>query len=330
MKERVSRSRRSGRTPIAKGDQVLSRTASQLLRRISRAARDGTSNWAEPNTVVAKALHVDRSTIVRAVAKFCDTGILHPIETKGGRGRVSRYRMDLVAAQEALRTGRWPEAVGNRRSEPAPEGAQDVAHPEKEVHRTRRFAETTSTTSAHGSARPHPRGEGVDAPAEGHPFSGDGSPLLVEKLLAQIGSAGAPCLGLRTGGWGDRQPDRFRRAVTAGILEGGWWHSSVSSAGGAGRRSWRPLPRRWLWPTHSQKEGGHPGSWPSISKNRGRSHLDLRTPGSTLSWQHSHADHRPTADRYSPSPRSVSGGSSADRLPLRRDRRPGCLGCPVP
>ncbi len=127
-------------------------------------------------------------------------------------------------------------------------------------------------------------------------------------------------------GWGDRQPDRFRRAVTAGVLEGGL----VALVGLFGEwrwaGSWRPLPRRWLWPTHSQKEGGHPGSWPSIPKNRGRSHLDLRTRGSTLCWQHSHASHRPTADRYSPSPRSVGIGSSANGLPLHRDSRPGCLG----
>jgi len=56
---------------------------------------------------VAKALKVDRSTVVRIVKRLRCLGVLRPLDITGGRGKVSQYAVDGEKARALLRQGYW-------------------------------------------------------------------------------------------------------------------------------------------------------------------------------------------------------------------------------
>jgi len=56
---------------------------------------------------VAKALKVDRSTVVRIVKRLRCLGALRPLDITGGRGKVSQYAVDREKARALLRQGYW-------------------------------------------------------------------------------------------------------------------------------------------------------------------------------------------------------------------------------
>ena len=99
----------------------LSRNARRLLNRILMATSEDNPVWAEGTNEVAKALKVDRSTVVRIVKRLRGSGVLRPLDTTGGRGRVSQYTVDREKARALLRQGYWELA--------------EEAEPEKAMHK---------------------------------------------------------------------------------------------------------------------------------------------------------------------------------------------------
>lgn len=87
--------------------RTLTRTEKQLLKRAMKKASNHNGVWAESNSDVAKALKVDRSTVVRAIANLRAAGVLMPIDTKGGRGRVSSYLVNIERTKKLLKAGCW-------------------------------------------------------------------------------------------------------------------------------------------------------------------------------------------------------------------------------
>jgi len=85
----------------------LSRNARRLLKRILRGTSEDTPVWAEGTEKVAKALKVDRSTVVRIVKRLRCLGVLRPLDITGGRGRVSQYAVDREKARALFRQGYW-------------------------------------------------------------------------------------------------------------------------------------------------------------------------------------------------------------------------------
>jgi len=99
----------------------LSRNARRLLKRILTATSEDTPVRAEGSYEVAKALKVDRSTVVRIVKRLRCFGVLQPLDLTGGRGRVSQYAVDRGKARALLRQGYWELA--------------EEAEPEKTMHK---------------------------------------------------------------------------------------------------------------------------------------------------------------------------------------------------
>jgi len=99
----------------------LSRNARRLLNRILTATSEDNPVWAEGTNEVAKALKVDRSTVVRIVKRLRGSGVLQPLDLTGGRGRVSQYAVDRGKARALLRQGYWELA--------------EEAEPEKAMHK---------------------------------------------------------------------------------------------------------------------------------------------------------------------------------------------------
>lgn len=215
MEERVARSHKRGRKRLPQDNYVLPRTAEQLIRRIVKATEDGSETWAEANNEVARSLHVDRSTVVRMVRRMCEVGILAPVETKGGRGRASVYRVDRPLAEEALRSRRWPATDPNRRTEEAQEGGTKAAHPEEPAQRTPSFREgrppdQTPPCGARQDAVPN------SATAHGeHPLLDDLDPSVLTYLGARYGIPPAPLSPVGIRQWWEAQPEAVRRPVTA-------------------------------------------------------------------------------------------------------------------
>ena len=85
----------------------LSRNARRLIKRILAATTDENPIWSEGNEDVANALRVNRSTVIRIVKRLRLIGILQPVDTTGGRGRVSQYLVNRRKAQALLRSGYW-------------------------------------------------------------------------------------------------------------------------------------------------------------------------------------------------------------------------------
>lgn len=93
----------------------MPRSTARLLRRILRTTTEHDPVWRETNEEVARALGLDRSTVVRGVARLCVAGLIEPLSIKGGRGRPSEYVVDRLKAVECLRRGRLPEVRRGRR-----------------------------------------------------------------------------------------------------------------------------------------------------------------------------------------------------------------------
>jgi len=91
--------------PIAR--RKLSRNARRLIRRILAQTRDENPVWCEGNEDVAKALNIDRSTVVRIVKRLRQSSFLQPVDTTGGRGRPSQYLVDRGKAQALVHDGYW-------------------------------------------------------------------------------------------------------------------------------------------------------------------------------------------------------------------------------
>jgi len=192
-------------------EQIVSRTAMQLLRRILRVTDEGTREWQESNTAVARSLHVDPPTIKRAVHRFCAVGLLRAIETKGGRGHASIYAVDEWIARDLLASGRWPADLPNRRTEEA----QKAGHREKPAQRMRPFHEDAS------SRQTPPRGARQDASPNsdtahgGQPLLGDLDPSVLAGLSARYGIPAAPLSPVGIRQWWQAQPEAVRRPATA-------------------------------------------------------------------------------------------------------------------
>ena len=99
----------------------LSRNARRLWKGVLTATSEDTPVWAEGSEEVAKALKVDRSTVVRIVKRLRCFGVLRPLDITGGRGKVSQYAVDRGKARALLRQGYWELA--------------EEAKPEKAVHK---------------------------------------------------------------------------------------------------------------------------------------------------------------------------------------------------
>ncbi len=91
--------------PVEK--RKLSRNARRLLKRILVATTEDDPIWLEVNEDIARALKINRSTVVRLTKRLCQVGVLQPVNTKGGRGRPSQYRVHREKAQALLRHGYW-------------------------------------------------------------------------------------------------------------------------------------------------------------------------------------------------------------------------------
>lgn len=243
IEERVDRSRKPGRKRAPRGECVLPRTAEHLIRRIVKATAGGSETWAEANDEVARALHVDRSTVVRMVRRLCEVGILDPVATKGGRGRVSVYSVDRSRAEEALRSRRWPLEAQNRLTQEMQKRAHEAAHLEEPDPRTPPFpvGEVPGETAPIGG--PQRSGPNTDRPSGAPPLFGDLDSAVLEVLFSKSGSAGAFSLGSGLRRWWEAQPEGVRRAFRAGGVEagvvavagllGGWRTAAVAALLGA-------------------------------------------------------------------------------------------------
>lgn len=236
--QRVDRSRKRGKKRLPQGNCVLPRTAEQLIRGIVKATADGSRTWAEANNEVARSLHVDRSTVVRMVRRLCEVGILTPVETRGGRGRVSMYAVDRSLAEEALRSRRWPVDAPNQRTEEAQEEGQKAGQWEEPAQRMPPFREgglptQTPPCGARQNASPN-----SDAALGGKPLLGDLDPSVLAALSGRFGIPAAP-LPRGIHDWWEVQPETARRAIGAtavgaalvagaGLL-GGWRAAGVAA-----------------------------------------------------------------------------------------------------
>lgn len=109
----------------------LSRNARRLIRRILAQTRDENPVWCEGNEDVAKALNMDRSTVVRIVKRLCQTSVLQPVDTTGGRGRPSQYLVNRGKAQALIRDGYWGASVETEGSKPMHKGEREQGHEQK-------------------------------------------------------------------------------------------------------------------------------------------------------------------------------------------------------
>ncbi len=238
MAERVDRLRKRGRKRVRQDNCVLPRTAEQLIRRIGKATADGSETWAEANNEVARALHVDRSTVVRMVRRMCEVGILTPVETKGGRGRVSVYSVDRSLAEEALRSRRWPVDVRDRRTEQGQEEVQKAEERDEPTQRMHRFREDASSRQTPPCDTHHDPALNGDTALGGRPLLGDLDSSALAGLSARYGIPVAPLSrGIRE--WWEVQPEMVHRAIgattvgaalvtVAGLL-GGWRAAGVAA-----------------------------------------------------------------------------------------------------
>jgi hypothetical protein len=96
----------------------LSCNTRRLLKRVLTTTSEDTPVWAEGTEEVAKALKVDRSTVVRIVKRLRCFGVLRPLDITGGRGKVSQYAVDRGKARALLRQGYWELAEEARAEKP--------------------------------------------------------------------------------------------------------------------------------------------------------------------------------------------------------------------
>jgi len=107
IRERGERFHRRGRKPKSPESQRLSKNALRLLRHILKVTPKENPIWSESVEEVAKGLGIDPSTVKRLRRRFCEVGVLGPLEKKGGRGKPAQYQVDLEKAQTLLREGVW-------------------------------------------------------------------------------------------------------------------------------------------------------------------------------------------------------------------------------
>ncbi len=239
MAERVDRSRKHGRKRLPQDNCVLPHTAEQLIRRIVKATADGSRTWAEANNEVARSLHVDRSTVVRMVRRLCEVGILTPVETRGGRGRVSMYAVDRSLAEEALRSRRWPVDAPNQRTGEAQEEGQKAGQWEEPAQRMPPFHEDASSDHVPPGDAHRDHDLNSDRVPGGYSFLGGLDPSVLAGLSARYGIPVAPLSHTGIREWREAQSADVRRAaaatsieavlvVAAGLLDG--WRAAMVAA----------------------------------------------------------------------------------------------------
>lgn len=239
MRTRAERSHRPGRKRTPVGEQIVSRTAVQLLQRILRVTDGGASDWQESNTTVAESLHVDPSTIKRTVRRFCAVGVLRAIETKGGRGHASVYAVDERIANFVLASRLWPTNLPNRRTEEAQEEGQKAAQREEPAQPTPPIHEDVSSDQMPPCGARHDLHPDSDAGLRGHSFLGGLDPSVLAQLAGGGRSAADPLSLACIRQWWEAQPETVRRAIGAtavgavlvagaGLL-GGWRAAGVAA-----------------------------------------------------------------------------------------------------
>lgn len=124
LDKRIISSHKRGAKPRPIEKRKISRNALRLILRILAATRDGDQVWCEANEDVAKALKVHRATVIRTVKRLCQTGVLQPIHTSGGRGKPSQYVVDREKAQALIRSGYWGASKESEESTPVQKAAQ--------------------------------------------------------------------------------------------------------------------------------------------------------------------------------------------------------------
>jgi len=115
--------------PVEK--RKLSRNARRLLKRILVATTEDDPIWLEVNEDTARALKINRSTVVRLTKRLCQVGVLQPVDTKGGRGRPSQYHVHREKAQALLRHGYWGAGEEFAPSKQAQKEPQEHTPPRK-------------------------------------------------------------------------------------------------------------------------------------------------------------------------------------------------------
>jgi hypothetical protein len=84
---------------------------------------------------VAKVLGIDPSTVKRLRRRFCEVGVLGPLERQGGRGKPAQYQVDLEKAETLVREGFWGAAKNGGEKEAQkpgqePKPAQEIPAPQ--------------------------------------------------------------------------------------------------------------------------------------------------------------------------------------------------------
>jgi len=238
MRTRTEKSHKLGRKSTPVGEQIVGRTAMQLLRRVLRVTEGGTMHWQESNPAVAKSLHVDPSTVKRTVRKFCEVGLLRPIETKGGRGHASVYVLDERIARDVLASGRWPTNLPSQRREAAQEEGTKAAHPKEPAQQTpplhvNASSDQTPPCGARQDAAPN-----SDAALGGRHLLGDLDPSALVSFSTRYGIPVAPlCRGIRD--WWEVQPETARRGRSERQPSGPHWSQSRGYWAVGGQQVWR-------------------------------------------------------------------------------------------
>jgi hypothetical protein len=135
IRERGERFHRRGRKPKSPESQRLSKNALRLLRHLLKVTSKEDRIWSESVEEVAKGLGIDPSTVKRLRRRFCEVGVLGPLEKKGGRGKPAQYQVDLEKAQTLLREGVWGAAKKGGEKEAQkpgqePKPAQEIPTPQ--------------------------------------------------------------------------------------------------------------------------------------------------------------------------------------------------------
>jgi hypothetical protein len=134
IRERGERFHRRGRKPKSPESQRLSKNALRLLRHLLKVTSKEDPIWSESVEEVAKGLGIDPSTVKRLRRRFCEAGVLVPLEKKGGRGKTAQYQVDLEKAQTLIQEGVWGAAKKGGEKEvqkpgQEPKPAQEIPAP---------------------------------------------------------------------------------------------------------------------------------------------------------------------------------------------------------